>query len=103
MGSQYPSPPISDPNDMPVWATAVLASAQYVVSDNTHDFPPLVEERITIDGQERLVARHRYQGVEYLTAIEFIEDVLGQKPEAILGRPLPKTGVVRSQRVSRSL
>jgi hypothetical protein len=30
------------------------------------DFPPLVQ------------GRHIYRGIEYLTAIEFVEDVLGE-------------------------
>lgn len=96
------TPPIIDPNDLPVWTTAVLANARYIVSDNTRDFPPLVEERtVTTDGRACLLVQHRYAGVEWLTAIEFIQDVLGENPEDILGRSLPPSGVVRSQRAIR--
>jgi hypothetical protein len=34
-------PELRDPNDLPVWHTAVTAGAQYIVSHNTADFPPL--------------------------------------------------------------
>ncbi len=97
------APPLTDPDDMPIWATAVLANAQYVVSDNTRDFPPLIEERAIVAGRACLLARHRYRDIEYLTAIEFIEDVLVEQPEEILGRPLPAAGVVRSRRATRFL
>ena len=83
-----PWPELTDPDDEPVWATAVLASAQYVVSDNTSDFPPNVG------------GRHVYAGVEYLTAIEFIEDVLGEDAAVLHGgdlpRMLPRSGRSRS-------
>lgn len=42
-------------------------------------------------------ARHLYQNVEFLTAIEFIEGVLGADVAVFYGRPLP-AGVVRSRR-----
>lgn len=90
-------PPIIDPNDLPIWTTAVLANARYIVSDNTRDFPPLVEERAVTDGRACLLAQHRYAGIEWLTAIEFIQDVLGENPEDILGRALPPSRIVRSR------
>ncbi len=96
-----PAPPIADPDDGPIWTTAVLARAHYVVSDNIHDFPPLREEQATIDGKPYRLARHRYQDIEYLTAFEFITDVLGETPAEILGRAVPPAGVVRSQRAVR--
>lgn len=96
-----PTPPILDPNDLPIWTTAVLANARYIVSDNTRDFPPLVEERTVIDGRECLLARHRFADVEWLTASEFIQDILGENPEDILGRSLPPSGIVRSRRAIR--
>jgi hypothetical protein len=82
-----PWPDLTDPNDVPVWQTAVLAGAQYVVSHNLGDFPPLVQ------------GRHSYSGVEYLTAVEFIEDVLGENATELHGAPLPAGGVLRSRRV----
>jgi hypothetical protein len=57
------------------------------VSQNVRDFPPFVE------------GRHGYGGVEYLTAIEFIEDVLGQSAEAVHGDPLPAGSLLRSGRI----
>ena len=62
----------------------MAARAQYVVSHNLADFPPLAQ------------SRHQYDGVEHLTAIEFVQDVLGavavvtygaapQSPHAMVG------------------
>lgn len=48
--------------DHPIWAAAVLGQAQYVVSDNTHDYPPL-------DGSHR----HVHAGIEYLSAQAFLD------------------------------
>ncbi|MBA2450225.1 MAG: PIN domain-containing protein, partial [Chloroflexi bacterium] len=72
-----PWPELKDPDDAPIWESAIIAGAQYVVSHNTGDFPPLVE------------GRHLYRGVEYLTTIEFVEDVLGEDAAALHGEPLP--------------
>jgi predicted nucleic acid-binding protein len=83
-----PWPGLRDENDAPIWATAVAAQAQYVVRHNTQDFPPL------------LAGRHVYADIEYLTTIEFIEDVLGENAAEILGEALPD-GVVRSQRTAQ--
>jgi hypothetical protein len=82
-----PWPTLPDPDDAPIWETAVVGGAQYVVSHNTRHFPPLVQ------------GRHAYGGVEYLTAIEFVEDVLGESAAAAYGRALPAGGQVRSRRV----
>jgi predicted nucleic acid-binding protein len=90
--------PLSDPDDAPIWATAVLADAKYVVSHNTHDFPSLVRATIEFGGQRHAGQAHIARGIEYLTAIEFIEDVLGENAEFVLGRPLPPRGIIRSQR-----
>ncbi len=77
---------ILDADDSPIWATAVVANARYVISHNIDDFPPI--------GQ----GRHVYRGVEYLTAIEFIEDVLHESAEVIYGAPLPPGARLRSRR-----
>jgi hypothetical protein len=79
-------PGLPDPNDVPIWQTAVLAGAQYVVSQNTRHFPPLVQDH------------HTYLGIEYLTGIEFIEDVLGEDATRLHRRPLPAAAALRSQR-----
>lgn len=76
----------ADPNDLPIWATATLSGAQYVVSHDLHQFPP------------RVGGRHVYDGIEYLTAIEFIEDVLGVAATATYRGPLPPAGLIRSGR-----
>ena len=67
-----PWPSLADPDGEPIWATAVLGQAQYVVSDNTTDFPPFVDLR----SHSAARSVHLYNDIEYLTAIEFIEDVL---------------------------
>lgn len=90
--------PLRDPNDAYVWATAVVGAARYVVSHNTTDFPSLVQSVETIDGQQYSVQRHIHHSVEFLTAIEFAEDVLGAEAVRVLGAPLPDEGVLRSQR-----
>lgn len=91
-------PAIGDPNDALVWATAVIADARYIVSHNTAHFPPLVREHAVIDGQEYQLLLHRHQGIEFLTAIEFIEDVLSEDAATIYERALPVSGIVRSGR-----
>ena len=80
-----PWPELTDQDDAPIWETAVIAQAQYVVSQNTKDFPPLVQ------------GRRLYYGVEYVTAIEFAEDVLGEDAE-VYGDPLPHGARLRSRR-----
>jgi hypothetical protein len=94
---------LTDADDEPIWATAVLARAAYVVSENTRHFPPLVEASPSAPpGRADAApgARHVYDGVEYLTAIEFVEDVLGEDAAAIFGAPLPPR-LVRSRRADR--
>lgn len=83
-----PWPGLADPEDGPIWATAVAAGARYVVSHNTTDFPPLVE------------GRHVYEGIEYLTAIEFVEEVLVADAAEVYGGPLPVGASLRSGRVT---
>lgn len=92
-----PSSPLSDPNDTHLWYAAINAGASYVISHNTRHFPPAVPV-VTAAGSPRAM-RHLYHGVEFLTAIEFIEDVLGEEAATLYGRPLP-AGVVRSHRTS---
>ena len=81
-----PWPELRDEEDVPIWQTAVVARAQYVVSHNATDFPPLVQ------------GRHVYGGIEYLTAIEFVEDVLGADAAVVYGAPLPPGALLRSCR-----
>lgn len=90
--------PMGDPNDTLVWATAVIAGAGYIVSHNTAHFPPLVREHAVMAGQEYQLLLHRHQGIEFLTAIEFVEDVLGEDAATVYERALPAGGVIRSRR-----
>jgi hypothetical protein len=85
-----PWPGLKDADDEPIWATAAVAGAQYVVSHNVEDFPPLMQ------------GRHVYGSVEYLTAIEFVEDGLGEDAAAVFGVPVPPSALIRSRRVPRS-
>jgi hypothetical protein len=78
---------LTDENDVPIWQTAIVAGAQYVVSHNIKDFPPLVH------------GRRVYGGIEYLTAIEFIEGVLGADAAQVYGAPLPLGADLRSRRL----
>jgi len=82
-----PWPQLPDPDDAPLWETAVVAGARYVISHNVRHFPPLVQ------------GRYVYQGVEYLTAVEFVEDLLGESAAVLFGGPVPAGGTVRSRRV----
>lgn len=60
----YPAawPALRDAGDHPVWAAAVLAEADYVVSDNTRDFPPPDHSGVT-----------RYGSITYITARAFMQ------------------------------
>jgi hypothetical protein len=81
-----PWPGLRDKEDSPIWETAVVAQAQYVVSHNIDDFPPLV------------TGRHVFADVEFVTAIEFVEDVLGEDAADVYGAPVPRGALVRSLR-----
>jgi hypothetical protein len=50
-----------------VWAAAVEAHAAYVVSENTHDFPP-----------PDAAGLYRYDGIEYLRCAEFLRRLEGE-------------------------
>ncbi|HET8629574.1 MAG TPA: PIN domain-containing protein [Thermomicrobiales bacterium] len=59
----YPDawPTLRDPWDHPIWAAAKVSGAGYVISENTHDYPPLDDD-----------GRHRHEGIEYLGARAFL-------------------------------
>ncbi len=65
-----PYPPaweqLADVWDHPVWAAAKACGAQYVVSENTRDYPPA-----QLDG------RHVYEGIEYLSSTAFLHLLAG--------------------------
>jgi hypothetical protein len=79
-------PGLTDVDDEPIWQTADVAGARYVVSQNIRHFPPLVH------------GRHVYRDIEYLTAVELIEDVLGESAAAAHTGPLPRGATLRSGR-----
>ena len=56
-----PWPTLHDPGDHPIWATAKLGQAQYVISENTRHFPPA-----GADGH------HVYEAIEYLRGQDFL-------------------------------
>ena len=95
-----PPSPLRDPDDAHLWNAAVNAGARYVVSHNTRHFPPAVPVTVRAAGGPIQATRHLYHDVEFLTAIEFVEGVLGEDAAALYGRPLP-AGVVRSRRSPR--
>jgi hypothetical protein len=81
-----PWPELRDVNDIPIWDTATAAGARYVVSHNTADFPPLVD------------GRHTWRGVEYVTAVELIEDVFGEDVALLATAPMTPAMLLRSRR-----
>ena len=69
-----PYPPawetLTDEWDIPIWAAAKVGNAQYVISENTRDYPPC-----QLDG------RYLYENIEYLSAHAFL-DMLERNLEA---------------------
>lgn len=57
-------PSLRDPGDHPIWGAAVAGAVDYVVSDNTRDFPPP-----DTDGMAR------YAGITYITSDDFIKGI----------------------------
>lgn len=64
-----PYPPawedLTDVGDHPVWAAALIGRAQYVISENTHDYPPRQPD-----------GRHAHEGIEYLRGRDFLRLLL---------------------------
>jgi predicted nucleic acid-binding protein len=63
---------LTDPDDEPILATALVGRAQYIVSLNTHDFPP----------------NGAFAGVRYLTPAAFLDEIYRLHPRKRL-RDLP--------------
>jgi PIN domain-containing protein len=57
---------LADLWDHPIWAAAKVSGAQYVVSENTHDYPPYQPD-----------GHHAYEGIEYLGGDEFLTLLTG--------------------------
>jgi len=54
-------PALSDADDLPIYTTASRIKANFVVSENTRDFPPLDK-----------LGRHIWNGIEYIHPQEFL-------------------------------
>lgn len=92
-----PPCPLRDPRDEHLWSAALHANAAYIISHNTRDFPsPIMNEA---DSAVRF--QHLAHGVEFLTAIEFAEDVLRFDAATLYGAPLPARAAIRSHRSRR--
>lgn len=57
---------LTDQWDHPIWAAAKISGAQYVVSENKHDYPPAQADR-----------RHVFEGIEYLSGKAFLALLTG--------------------------
>ena len=80
-------PTASDPNDRPIWTAAVRAGASFVVSHNLRDFPP------------RDAAGYcAHQGIEFITAENFVGEVLGLAIDEVAPYPAPAQGRIRHRR-----
>jgi hypothetical protein len=55
-------PTLTDEWDIPIWAAAKVGNAQYVISENTHDYPPQQPD-----------GRRLHEGIEYLGAYAFLD------------------------------
>jgi hypothetical protein len=66
-------PSLGDPDDEPIWNTAVHAEAHFVVSSNTSDFPP-----------ENHDGHHVWEHTEYVTPEAFLARIgwLGEPEDA---------------------
>jgi hypothetical protein len=90
---------------VPVWSRYVL---QRLAAGPAPPYRPVWSEWIIAETWRVLTeqwferfGRHIYGGVEYVTAIEFIEDVLGMDAAALYERPLPGGAQLRSRRARR--
>jgi hypothetical protein len=92
-----PPCPLRDPRDEHLWNAALHANAAYIVSHNTRDFPA----PIGVGSAPGVPLRHFAHGVEFLTAIEFVEDVLRFDAATLYGAPLPTRAAIRSHRSRR--
>lgn len=95
--SNTPASPLPDPDDAHLWHAALNAGMGWIVSNNTRHFPPPVLPAPGKGGPPR----HLAHGIEFVTAIEFVEDILGVDAAALYGGPIPPGGIVRSARSRR--
>jgi len=74
-------PAAGDAADLPIWSAAVRSDARFVVSHNLRDFPPRDADGLCAHG-----------GIEFITAANFVADVLGLDLAAVAPLPIPATG-----------
>jgi hypothetical protein len=72
-----PYPPawnkLTDQGDIPIWAAAKVGNAQYVVSENTHDYPPRQPN-----------GRYMHESIEYLSGRAFLDMLDARRRGGIL-------------------
>lgn len=68
-------------NDAPIWSAAVRSGAQFVISHNLRDFPPRNADGVCA-----------YDGIEFITAENFVVEVLGLELDTVAPRPSPPGG-----------
>ena len=77
----------SDADDRPVWTAAVRSNAQFVVSHNIHHFPPRDANGLCA-----------FRGIEFITAANFIAEVLSLDLDALAQYPIPPAWRLTHQR-----
>lgn len=80
-------PTASDAADLPIWSAAVRSGARFVVSHNLRDFPPRDADGLCA-----------YSGIEFITAANFVGEILGLDLDAVAPIPLPATGRIPHRR-----
>lgn len=78
---------MGDVYDLPIWSAAVRSEARFVVSHNLRDFPPR--------GSDGLCA---YNGIEFVTVVTFVGEILKLNPDEVSPRPIPTSGRIAHPR-----
>ena len=74
-------------DDLPIWSAAVRSGARFIVSHNVRDFPPRDNDGLCA-----------FAGIEFITAENFVGEILGLDPAVVAPRPAPATGRIAHQR-----
>lgn len=80
-------PEATDAEDLPIWSAALRSGAQFVISHNLRDFPPRNAHGLCA-----------YEGIEFITAADFVSAILGLDLDAVAPVPIPPTGRLVHQR-----
>jgi hypothetical protein len=59
-------PTLRDEDDHPIWATAKVSGAEFVISENSRHYPPALAD-----------GRHVREGIEYLSGRSFLAMLAG--------------------------